>query len=123
MGVRFEQGSTRKVIIIGPLAFKLPKGAVGRRCNLHEQGVWERNRAHESRGPRLCPVRWCAPGGWLLIMAAAAPAPLDFDIWALDDFWDYCPGDDEWPGEPKAADWGVFQGRLVMVDYSTPALT
>jgi hypothetical protein len=35
--------------------------------------------------------------------------------------WDYMPGEDSCPFEPKASDWGWFEGRMVALDYSTPA--
>jgi hypothetical protein len=35
--------------------------------------------------------------------------------------WDYGPGEDSCPLEPKADDWGWFNGRMVALDYSTPA--
>jgi hypothetical protein len=36
--------------------------------------------------------------------------------------WDYMPGEDGEPFEYKASDWGrLNDGRLVAVDYSTPA--
>jgi hypothetical protein len=73
----------------------------------------------------LCPVRWCAKGGWLVVMAAATPlteAEKDrlIDTDGFPD-WDYMPGEDGEPFEYKATDWGWFDGRLVAVDYSTPA--
>jgi hypothetical protein len=35
--------------------------------------------------------------------------------------WDRRPGEDSCPFEPKACDWGWFEGRRVALDYSTPA--
>jgi hypothetical protein len=35
--------------------------------------------------------------------------------------WDYMPGEDGDPFESKASDWGQINGRLVALDYSTPA--
>ena len=35
--------------------------------------------------------------------------------------WDKMPGEDSCPFEPKASDWGWFEGRMVALDYSTPA--
>jgi hypothetical protein len=35
--------------------------------------------------------------------------------------WDYMPGEDGCPFEPKASDWGWFEGRMVALDYSIPA--
>jgi hypothetical protein len=37
------------------------------------------------------------------------------------DTWDYMPGEDSCSFEPKACDWGWFEGRRVALDYSTPA--
>jgi hypothetical protein len=37
--------------------------------------------------------------------------------------WDYMPGEDGCPFEPKACDWGWFAGRRVALEYSTPAWT
>ncbi len=62
----------------------------------------------------------------MLVMAAAEPLPPGFDIMAFHDaagdWWDYIPGGDPWPCEPKAADWGRLGGRIVAVDYAAPAL-
>lgn len=125
--IRFAQGCSRRVIVIGRFAIKFAKGVRGRRCNLYESGVWTRNRMHPTRRLHLCPVLWCSTRGRVLIMPAAAPAPSNFDITTLDDevgdWWDYMPGGDEWPCEPKSADWGVLNGQLVAVDYSAPAVT
>jgi hypothetical protein len=117
-------GTTRVVVVCGSIAVKFPRGEAGRRGNLFEAGIWERNRDHPTRGPRLCPVLWCHPKGDVLIMPAAQPLPADPDMAAvLDlDWWDYEPGGDGWPCEPKAADWGILDGRMVAVDYAAPTL-
>jgi hypothetical protein len=31
------------------------------------------------------------------------------------------PGENSCPFEPKASDWGWLEGRIVALDYSTPA--
>jgi hypothetical protein len=41
--------------------------------------------------------------------------------WEAIETWDYGPGEDSCPFEPKACDWGWFEGRKVALDYSTPA--
>ncbi|OYX75400.1 MAG: hypothetical protein B7Y77_03005 [Bradyrhizobium sp. 35-63-5] len=57
-------------------------------------------------------------------MRAAKPLS---DMMSLDEYmhvtevWDYVPGEDSCPFEPKASDWGWFEGRMVALDYSTPA--
>lgn len=37
------------------------------------------------------------------------------------DVWDYIPGEDSCPLEPKASEWGWLEGRMVALDYSTRA--
>jgi hypothetical protein len=72
----------------------------------------------------LCPVLWSA-GGWLIVMATATPLTEDEkdELIDSDGFpdWDYIPGEDSEPFEYKASDWGWFEGRLVALDYLTPA--
>jgi hypothetical protein len=75
----------------------------------------------------LCPVLACALNGWVLIARAAQPlteAEAE-ELRTKDAFpdWDYVPPDDEGgPFEYKASDWGWLDGRLVALDYATPAL-
>jgi hypothetical protein len=112
------------VLIVGPWAFKFARGARGCRCNKYEANLFKSVDAR--RREMLCPVRWGSNSGWLLIMETAQPlresdhADL-LDRRAFPD-WDYMPGEDGDPFEPKASDWGRLKdGRLVAVDYSTPA--
>ena len=59
-------------------------------------------------------------------MPAAEAVGPDFNISDVDeehgDWWDYTPGGDVWPCEPKREDWGKLHGRFVAVDYAAPAL-
>lgn len=124
--IRLKRGTTRTVVVAGPFAVKLARGRVGRRCNLCEARIWELNKADVSRRDHLAPVLWYHRGGVLLVMAAASPLPAEVEPtedWA--DWWDYEPARgpcDEWPGEFKREDWGVLDGRRVLIDYSAPAL-
>ena len=67
---------------------------------------------------------WVSRNGAVQIMRAAKPLT---DMMSPDDYthvtetWDYMPGEDSCPFEPKASDWGWFEGRMVARDYSTPA--
>jgi hypothetical protein len=59
-----------------------------------------------------------------LVMRAAEPLAdvMSFDAYsAAFETWDYMPGEVSCPFEPKACDWGLFEGRIVALDYSTPA--
>jgi hypothetical protein len=72
----------------------------------------------------LCPVLWVSRNGAVQIMRAAEPLTemMSYDEYGeAVDAWDYMPGEDECPFEPKASDWGWFEGRRVALDYSTPA--
>jgi hypothetical protein len=119
-----RKGSTRTVIIVGPLAVKLATDERGRRCNRFEADLYER--AHAQRRAMLCPVLCCTPAGTALLMPAARPlTEQERDhLWKIDGFpdWDYVPGGDEHPFEWKPTDWGWLKGRLVALDDSTPAL-
>lgn len=121
-------GVTRCVFVVEGLAFKVARDQWGRGRNKCEAGIWQGYRDHPTRGPHLCPVLWSDPSGVLLIMAAADPvsdeqlAVIRSDENGAWDWWDYFPGGNRMPWEMKAADWGVLDGRIVCVDYSTPAL-
>jgi hypothetical protein len=117
-------GTTRLVLLAGPWAFKLARGARGRRCNNYEAKLFEN--VDDRRREMLCPVRWCAKSGWVLIMDRAQPLKQSdhTNLHERDQFpdWDYMPGEDGDPFESKISDWGRLKdGRLVAVDYSTPA--
>lgn len=117
------KGTTRRVLVIGPWALKFARGPRGRRCNRYEANLFRTVDAR--RRAMLCPVHCCAASGWLMVMATATPlTETEKDnLIDTDGFpdWDYMPGEDSDPFECKASDWGWFDGRLVAVDYSTPA--
>lgn len=116
-------GSTRSpVIVIGWLAFKIARDGRGRASNLYEAKLYRNS--NESRRALLCPALWVSPRGALLIMRAAQPL---HEMMSEEEYiqaftaWEYAPGEDSCPFEPKASDWGWFEGRKVALDYSTPA--
>ena len=119
----WRAGSMRSpVVVIGPLAFKFAGNERGRASNLYEATLYRS--VNETRRALLCPVLWVSPKGSLLIMRAAKPLA---EMMSEEEYrnagqtWDYMPGEDSCPFEPKACDWGWFQGRKVALDYSTPA--
>ena len=119
-----RKGSTRTVLVFGPLAVKIGRGARGRRCNRFEVSLYRRVNAR--RRAMLCPVLWCTPRGRILLMRAARPLTEAEAIMlrATRTFpdWDYVPPDETAPFEYKASDWGWLKDQLVALDYSAPAL-
>lgn len=118
-------GTTRVVILCNGLAVKIARGDVGRACNLEEAKVWSLFGSHARRGPHLCPVLWCHEQGLLLVMEEAGPATEEQVAQVRVRWWDYDPSDpaDKGdPAEPKVADWGLLEGRVVAVDYAVHAL-
>ena len=111
------------VIVVGPLAFKFARNEQGRASNIYEANLYRS--ANETRRALLCPALWVSSEGTVLIMRAAQPLGRDlafFEYSALCEAWNYMSGEHTCPFEPKESDWGLFKGRLVAVDYSTPAL-
>jgi hypothetical protein len=68
-------GATRTVILVGRWAVKLPNLRYGWRPFLRgliANGI-EREWWRDTRDPRLCPVLFGVPGGWLLVMPRCEP--------------------------------------------------
>jgi hypothetical protein len=116
-------GSMRSpVIVIGRFAFKFARNSRGRASNLYEAKLFRTMGA--TRRALLCPVIWVSRNGAVQIMRAATPLTDMMTIEEYEDvinIWDYMPGEDGCPFEPKASDWGWLEGRMVALDYSTPA--
>jgi len=108
------------VIVVGWFAFKFARDGRGRASNLYELY----RSVNATRRALLCPVLWVSRNGAVQIMKAAKPLT---DMMSLDAYmnvaevWDTIPGEDSCPFEPKASDWGWLEGRMVALDYSTPA--
>jgi hypothetical protein len=117
-------GTTRTVFLIGRLAIKIPS-FVEWRLFLHGLLANLQERTFSRAGwPQLCPVRWCCPGGWFLVMSRAEPLTRqEFD--ALD-YAEWIKGGEslergDWvlPVENKLDSFGWLDGKLVAVDYGT----
>ena len=119
-----RKGSTRAVVVLGPLALKFARGERGRRCNRFEADLYTRVNAR--RRAMLCPVLWCTSAGSVLVARTAQPLTQEEKdrLIETDSFpdWDYVPPDEDFPFEYKASDWGWIAGRLVALDYSAPVL-
>jgi hypothetical protein len=70
-------GSSRFVILVGRTAYKIPRIDRWRRmltgllANLDEVSLSKQG------FPRLCPIRWALPGGFLVAMVRATPLSTD----------------------------------------------
>ena len=106
------------VIVVGRFAFKFARNARGRASNLYEAKLYRNMNA--TRRALLCPVLWVSRRGFVQIMRAAKPLT---DMMSLDEYmhvteaWDYMPGEDSCPFEPKASDWGWFEGRMNALSF------
>jgi hypothetical protein len=110
------------VIVVGPLAFKFARNEHGRASNIYEAKLYRST--NETRRALLCPALWVSSEGTVLIMRAAQPLGRElafYEYSALCEAWTYMSGEDCCPFERKESDWGWFKGRLVALDYSTPA--
>lgn len=110
-----RDGISRTVILIGALAFKVPTVSLGWRyflqgllANMQEASWWRL-----TRDPRLCPVQWSIPGGWLVVMRRARVLTESEWLALRDEHWRH----DDLPVERKADSLGLLDGRLVAVDY------
>lgn len=113
-------GSMRSpVVVVGPFAIKVAQNARRRASNLYEAKLYRT--VNDTRRALLCPVLWVSRGGTVLIMRSAVSLTDMMSIEEYMHFWEYMPGEDSCPFEPKESDWGWFEGRVVALDYSTPA--
>jgi hypothetical protein len=111
-------GVSREVICIGRWALKTPKLTRGWRqfligllANMQERDLWKR------RSPKLCPVMFALPCGWLVVMQRATPLT-EVQAEGLD-YHELLTFEDGLyiPGEAKPGSFGMLGDRIVVVDY------
>lgn len=114
---RLEYGVTRRVLLVGAYALKVPTVTewrlflLGLLANMQEALFGRMNR------PELCPVLWSIPGGFLVVMRRARVLTdeefdaLDLERWVVRDETFTVPA------EIKSDSFGYLDGRLVAVDY------
>ena len=99
------------VIVVGRFALKFARNARGHARNLYEAKLSRDENA--TRRALLCPVLWVSRSGSVQVLRAAKPLT---DMMSLDEHlsateaWDYMPGENSCPFEPKASDWGWLEG-------------
>jgi hypothetical protein len=79
-------------------------------ANVHEMRFWEDHQHYKPIADWLAPCEWMSPDGLVLLQKRVSPLPLDYQLPEqmpsfLTDF--------------KRANFGLYEGRLVCVDYST----
>lgn len=118
--IESSAGTTRRTYIIGRYALKFALNERGLRCNKFEFDLFQRSGIE--RRLMLCPSLWVSPSGSLLVQAAAVPltAMMSMEEYLkMGSKWRHAPGDNEGgPFEPKACDWGMYEGRMVALDYA-----
>lgn len=108
--MQLVKGVTRWVVITQKSVIKFPslesyrQFLMGLLSNLHEELWWE-----SSHDARLCPVSWCCPGGFFLIMPRCEPPQLPIDY----DHYEYLPLD------AKEENFGYYKDRNVLLDYGS----
>jgi hypothetical protein len=88
----FATGTTRAVLCVGSLAFKIARSASGARGNRYEADLYRRS--DQQRKALLCPPLWCSRNGAVLIMRRAHSMTCDEYIEQVRDaglmlLWDY----------------------------------
>ena len=115
-------GTTRAVLCIGNLAFKIARNANGARGNRFEANIYQRS--DQERRTLLCPPLWCSPTGAVLIMRRARPMTQNECAMMkgiLMMAWDYRgPDDHGCLFEASGKDWGWIDSRPVAVRLRHP---
>ena len=109
-------GATRRVFLIGRYALKIPRIQVlrgGLCANRWEREVWTVWQPMFG-WQHICPVLFADPAGLLVIMPRCHPVAQHI----VDASIEECHPDVN--HEPKAADHGYLEGRVVVVDYGLP---
>jgi hypothetical protein len=113
-------GSTRTVWLVGRCAIKRPALVEWRLFLLGLLANMQESRFAATKHPKLCPVLWSVPGGFLLVMRRAKPLSRgEFDRFSqtVDDWIN----DDDMtiPVETKLDSFGWLNGRVVAIDYGS----
>lgn len=118
--VQIKTGTTRRVVLVGRLAFKTPRFSSwesflkGLLANLRE-------RSWSGFSERLCPVYFAMWGGFLSVMPRTTD--LTDDQWSSFDtasYRSFCSNRGSFiPVERKRTSFGILRGEIVAVNYGT----
>lgn len=113
---RIAYGCTRRVLLLGRYAVKVPAMTEWRLFLLGLLANMQEALFSKAGWPELCPVVWSLPGGFLVVMRRARELTddeflaLDLEQWVKRD--EYVV-----PVEIKSDSFGILDGRLVAIDY------
>lgn len=114
-------GSNRLVVLFGPIAIKFARSLHGRKACLLERAIWAHYGGKPGNGELLCPILWSDRHGRCVVMRIAEPIPAHREAeWAARcSAWHYSPGNGNLgdPSERCLSNWGLIDGRIVMIDY------
>lgn len=116
---RIAFGVTRKVLLIGDWAIKVPNFDEWRLFLLGLLANMQEAAFSRAGWPELCPVLFSLPGGWLIVMRRARVLT-DVEWTDMDEkFKRGFMQNSEYtvPAELKSDSFGWLNGRLVAVDY------
>lgn len=117
MDMKIVNGCTRKVLLIGKYAIKIPQ--TGYTWALFLNGLlgnMQEVAFYKTKDKRLCPVLFSFLGGWLLVMPRCEHLPNMERPVDIDYFW---KGDFKVPVEYKPDSFGIYQNRIVALDYGS----
>jgi len=121
--MHFARGITRTVLITRRYAVKFPslrrygKGLTGLLWSVC-RGILANQAEVEAQGfpmwkGYLCPILWSSPGCVVIVMPRCEPLPTDeYERAAIP-----LPKLEPPPGDDKADNWGLLDGRPVRIDY------
>lgn len=112
-----QTGCTRKVFLIGRYAVKIPNWE---RWDLFLNGLlgnMQEAMLSTLKDKRLCPVIFSLPGGWLNIMPRAKVLTNDEFLKVSSLF--LTAGEIKIPMEWKSDSLGIFEGKVVAIDYGS----
>lgn len=109
-------GVTRIVILKGNYAYKIPHLLNGWRMFLNGLLANMQEKEWSGFSPKLCPVIFSLPGGFLVIQKRAQI--LSNEQWENLDLINFCKHDDTiLPIEHKRCSFGTLNNNIVAVDY------
>jgi len=127
MNIELKGGCTRHVLLVGRYAIKIPRLNYGWQLFLKGMlGNIQEVLFSSMNDKRMCPVLFSLPGGFLLVMPRCEAVSVDrfeiLDITVFNSEYDYdaqkfirC----KVPVERKPDSFGIYQNRIVAVDYGS----